>query len=200
MPQDHHAQKPTPELQVEGLEKELKGLRRSFLIGAIGGGGLLVGALVVLSERFGRIIDLFDRTPVSQAPVVVTSHHPIVLAASDFQQKSAGKIVQRITVKEITDASSVAISASVLGLNPIDVAVGSTIDVLMPLGNEVELRATPPLGDPKSLKLALTPGDSSETEVFLPEVTSSTYKTGQHVTTVKLDFQTHAARFYVVKK
>lgn len=209
MPQDHHAQKPTPELRVEGLEKELKGLRRSFLIGAIGGGGLLVGALVILSERLGSIIDLFDRTPVSQARVIVTPHQPIVLTALDVRSKAMGKTVQHIDVADFGGAAQAWIDGDATWSGSIEIAEGSTISVQEPSSNNIELLFQGKDGSSKTLKLGASDTGAIIKLIYPPQSGESTIdtfvddagnKTIYNVTSVKLDVLGKQATLYLFDK
>jgi hypothetical protein len=209
MPQDHHAQKPTPELRVEGLEKELKGLRRSFLFGAIGGGGLLVGALVILSERLGGILDLFDRTPVSQARVIVTPHQPIVLTALDVRSKGKGNTVQHIDVADFGGAAQVWIDGDATWSGSIEIAEGSTIRVQEPSSNEIELLFQAKDGSSKTLKLGASDTGAILKLIYPPQSGESTIdtvadlagnKTVYNVTSVKLDVLGKQATLYLFDK
>lgn len=209
MPQDQHTQKPTPELRVEGLEKEVRSLQRSFLIGAIGGGALAVAALVILKERFDFFLDLFDRTPVSQARVIVTPHQPIVLAASDVRSKSLGKTVQRIDVVDIVGVAQAWIDVDATSSGSIEIAKGCTIDVQQPSSNQVELLVKAKDGSVKTLTLNASDTGAILKLVYPPQTGDSTIDavvddagntTNYNVTPVKLDVLGKQATFYLFDK
>jgi hypothetical protein len=206
MPQDHQAQKPSPELRVEGLEKEVRSLQRSFLITAIGGGALAVAAVLILKERFDFFLDLFDSTPVSQARVIVTPHQPIVLAASDVRSKSLGKTVQRIDVVDMVGAAQAWIDGDATSSDSIEIAEGSTIDVQQPSSNQIALLVKAKDGTVETLTLNASDTGAGLQLIHTPETGDSTIETVvdrfgvtsiYNVTPVKLDVLGKQATFYL---
>jgi hypothetical protein len=209
MPQDHQAQKPSPELRVEGLEKEVRSLQRSFLITAIGGGALAVAAVLILKERFDFFLDLFDSTPVSQARVIVTPHQPIVLTALDVRSKSLGKTVQQIDVADFGGAAQTWIDGDANWSGSIEIVEGSTINVQEPSSNDIELLFQAKDGSSKTLKLSASDTGAVIKLIYPPQIGESTIdtvvddagnKTIYNVTSVTLDVLGKQATFYLFDK